>query len=59
LKKRREKRKRQYMWPDYKRYSRREDQYVLHGKRHRSTVKSKIHLQKVYSYLREDGLQGG
>ena len=43
------------MWSNYKRYSKRGDQYVLYRKRHKSIVRSEIYLQKMHFYLREDG----
>jgi len=55
LKRRREEKKRQHIWLDHKRHNKREDQCIPYRKRHRSTVESGMHLQKVYSYLREDG----
>jgi len=45
------------MWPDHKRHSRRGGWHVPYGKRHRNTVRSGIHLQKVYSYLSKNRLQ--
>ena len=54
VEKRKKGRKRWYMWLDYKRHNKRGDQCIPHGKRHRSTVKRRMRLQKVHSYLRED-----
>jgi len=48
LKRRGEERKKQHMWPGYKRHSKRGGQHVLHRKRYRSTVTSGVYLQKVH-----------
>jgi len=53
LKEEGEERKRQHMWPDHKRYSKRGSWYILHGKRYRSIVTSRVYLQKIHSYLKE------
>ena len=43
------------MWPNHKRHNSGGDQHIPYKKRYRNTVKSEIHLQKVHSYLRENG----
>jgi len=49
LKRKREERKRWHMWPDYKRYSKKEDWYVLYGKRHRNIVRRRVCPPKAHS----------
>ena len=42
------------VWSNYKRHSKKEDWHTLYGKRHKSIIRSRICLQKIYFYLRED-----